>query len=114
MRKPTSYDSKGHKICPECNLGKSSDEYYFVGHAQNHLSYFCKSCTRERTRRRSKKVFNIEVVDDAEGRFVITTLQSGEVIRKQVDLEAKPRRKPRRPYARAYSDKMNKTRKKRY
>jgi hypothetical protein len=64
--------------------------------------------------RMAKKPTSIEVVDDAEGRFVITTLESGEVIRKQVDLEAKPRRKPRRPYARAYSDKMNKTRKKRY
>jgi hypothetical protein len=31
MRKPTSYDSKGHKICPKCKLGKPKDEYYFVG-----------------------------------------------------------------------------------
>lgn len=44
MKKPTVYDLKGHKICPRCNTGKPKSEYYFVGHARDHLSYFCKSC----------------------------------------------------------------------
>ena len=57
---------------------------------------------------------SIEVVEEAEGRFVVTTFPDGEVVRRPVDPRAKPRRKPRKPYARAYSEKINKTRKKRY
>ena len=50
MRKPTSYDSKGHKICPKCNVVKPKEDYYFVGHVRNHLSHLCKLCTRERAK----------------------------------------------------------------
>jgi hypothetical protein len=57
---------------------------------------------------------SIEIVEEAEGRFVVTTFPDGEVVRRLVDPRAKPRKKPRKPYARAYSEKIDKTRKKRY
>src|SRR6476661_7634812 len=50
MRKPTTYDFKGYKICPRCLLGRPNSDYYFVGHVRNHLSHCCKSCTRERAK----------------------------------------------------------------
>ena len=55
---------------------------------------------------------SIEVVENAEGRFVIATYPDGEVVMKPVDPNERQRRKPRKPFARARTDFLNKTRKK--
>ena len=62
----------------------------------------------------AKAPISIEVVEEVEGRFVVTTFSNGDVARKLVDPNAKPRRKPRKPYARAIAEKINMTRKKRF
>ena len=51
---------------------------------------------------------NIEVVDDAGGRFVVETYADGEVVRKNQN--EVPRRKPRKPFARARIPSLDSTR----
>ena len=51
------------------------------------------------------KPANVEVVDSPDGRFVIATFADGTVIRKAVDPTARPKRKPRKPFARARNPK---------
>jgi hypothetical protein len=65
-------------------------------------------------RRKRRKPVKIEVHDEADGRFIVVTFAEGEVVRKLVDPSEKPRRKPRKPYARAYSEKIDRTRRKRF
>jgi hypothetical protein len=60
------------------------------------------------------KPSRIEVVEAADGRFVQATYPDGEVVRTPIDADAKPRRNPRRPYAKAGLDRMDRTKKKRF
>jgi hypothetical protein len=60
------------------------------------------------------KPSRIEVVEAVDGRFVQATYPDGEVVRTPVEADAKPRRKPRHPYAKAGLDRMDRTRKKRF
>ena len=58
---------------------------------------------------------SIEVVDQPDGsRYVVTTFANGDIIKKLVDANAKPARRPRKPIARANFDRFDKSRKKRY
>jgi hypothetical protein len=65
-------------------------------------------------RRRAPKPVSIEVHDEPGGRFVVATFADGEVVRTLVDPDEKPKRKPRKPYARASSKKIDRTRRKRF
>jgi hypothetical protein len=58
------------------------------------------------------KPTSVEVVDTAEGRFVVATYADGSAIRKLVDPNQRPRRKPRKPVARARTASWDKSRKK--
>ena len=49
----------------------------------------------------SKKPVNIEVIEEGGERFVLTTYNDGQVVRCRVDPNQKPKRKPRKPIARA-------------
>jgi hypothetical protein len=60
------------------------------------------------------KPSRIEVVEAGDGRFVQATYPDGEVVRTPIGADAKPRRKPRRPYAKAGLDRMDRTKKKRF
>jgi|GEM_PF-4198356 len=62
----------------------------------------------------NKAPLSIEVVDEAEGRFVIFTYANGDVVRKAVDPNRKPARRPRRPPTKLNSDRMDRTWKKRF
>ncbi len=64
--------------------------------------------------RRTKKIIDIEVVEENDERVVITVDTDGEIKRMLVDRNKKPTRMPRRPYARAWSEKLDRTRKKRF
>jgi hypothetical protein len=44
---------------------------------------------------------SVKVVQKAGHRFVVVTYAGGEVVSKQIDPNEQPRRKPRKPYARA-------------
>jgi hypothetical protein len=55
---------------------------------------------------------SIEVVEERGERFVVATYPDGSVVRKRVDPNERPRRKPRKPIARAKTDMLNKTRRK--
>jgi hypothetical protein len=61
-----------------------------------------------------KKAVSIQVVEEGDERVLITTYSDGEITRVPVDRAKKPRRKPRKPYARAWSEKLDRTRKKRF
>ena len=63
--------------------------------------------------RQTKKIIDIEVVEENDERVVITVDTDGEIKRMLVDSK-KPTRTPRRPYARAWSEKLDRTRKKRF
>jgi hypothetical protein len=65
-------------------------------------------------RAKARKPTRIEVHVEAGSRFIVATFGDGEVVRKLVDPNKKLKRKPRRPYARAYSEKIDRTRKKRF
>ena len=67
-----------------------------------------------KSRRKTRKPLKIEVHDEAIGRFIVATFADGEVVRRLVDPSEKPKRKPRKPYARAYSEKIDRTRRKRF
>jgi hypothetical protein len=51
---------------------------------------------------RKPRVRGIEVEQNDEGRFVLETYEDGTVIRRRVEKGATPRRKPRKPFARAW------------
>jgi hypothetical protein len=51
---------------------------------------------------RKPRVRDIEVDEDEEGRFVVETYEDGTVVRRRVEKDAAPRRKPRKPFARAW------------
>jgi hypothetical protein len=55
---------------------------------------------------------SIEVVEDRGERFVVATYPDGSVVRKAVDPNERPKRKPRKPIARARTDSLDKTRRK--
>jgi hypothetical protein len=55
----------------------------------------------------------VEVVDEADGRFVVLTYADGEVVREPV-VRKKPARRPRRPPTKVFAAKMDRTRKKQY
>ena len=55
---------------------------------------------------------SIEVVESEGQRVVVAIYADGEVVRKPIDPKERPRRKPRKPYARAWSAAKDKTRKK--
>jgi hypothetical protein len=55
---------------------------------------------------------SVEVVDTPDGRFVIANYSDGSVVRKLVDPNERPRRKPRKPVTRAKAASWDKTRKK--
>lgn len=46
------------------------------------------------------KPASIEVQETEEGRLVVMTYADGEVVRKLIDLKARPKRRPRKPFAR--------------
>jgi hypothetical protein len=56
---------------------------------------------------------SIEVVEAAGERFVVATYADGSIVRRRVDPNERPRRKPRKPIARARTESLDKTRKKR-
>ena len=62
----------------------------------------------------ARKPVAIEIVETENGRFVDRTYANGEVVREAVDLERKPTRLPRRPPHRLKSERMDKTRLKRF
>ena len=51
---------------------------------------------------RKKRVQDVRIKEDAEGRFVVETYDDGSVIRRRVEKDARPRRKPRKPIARVW------------
>ena len=55
----------------------------------------------------------IEVVDEAEDRFIVYTYADREVVRKPV-VRKKPARRPRRPPVKVFSAGMDRTRNKQY
>jgi hypothetical protein len=55
---------------------------------------------------------SIEVVESEGRRVVVAIYPDGEVVREPVEPSARPRRKPRKPYARAWNGAKDKTRKK--
>jgi hypothetical protein len=55
---------------------------------------------------------SIEVVEDRGDRFVVATYADGSVVRKRIDANERPRRKPRKPIARARTEMLDKTRRK--
>jgi hypothetical protein len=60
-----------------------------------------------------KRLINIEVIEENDQRVVITIDADGEVKRMPVDRNKKPTRKPRKPFVRVWSEKLDRTRKKR-
>jgi hypothetical protein len=56
----------------------------------------------------SKKPVDIQVIVEGEERFVLTTYDDGQVVRCRVDPNQKPKRKPRKPIARAGLQKSHK------
>ena len=59
-----------------------------------------------------RRPVDIEVVDEAEGRFVVYTYADGEVVRKPV-VKQKPARRPRRPPTKVFVVGIDRTGKKR-
>jgi hypothetical protein len=57
------------------------------------------------------KPHSIEVVEERGERFVVATYADGLVVRTRVDPNERPRRKPRKPIARARTESLDKTRK---
>jgi hypothetical protein len=61
-----------------------------------------------------RKPKSVEVIDEGDERVIVTTFADGEVSRTTVQPDQKPRRRPRRPWARAGLDRFNKTKRKGY
>jgi hypothetical protein len=51
---------------------------------------------------RKPRVQAIEIDEDEEGRFRVQTYEDNTVMRRRVEKGAAPRRKPRKPFARAW------------
>jgi hypothetical protein len=51
---------------------------------------------------RKTRIQDVRIAENSEGRFVVETYADGTVIRRRVEKDAKPRRKPRKPIARAW------------
>jgi hypothetical protein len=56
---------------------------------------------------RKAKPESIEVIDSAGGRFVIATYADGSTTRRAVEANERPKRKPRKPFARARNPKRD-------
>jgi hypothetical protein len=56
---------------------------------------------------------SVEVVENAEGRYVVVTYADGEVVRKLINPNERPQRKPRKPIAHAKTSALNKSKKER-
>jgi hypothetical protein len=61
-----------------------------------------------------RKPISVRVIEEDGARIVVATYAGGDEKRTPVDPSQKPRRKPRKPYARARSEKLDRTRKKRF
>ena len=46
---------------------------------------------------RKAHVQDIQVMETADGRFIVETYDDGTVVRRKVEQDGKPRRKPRKP-----------------
>ena len=55
---------------------------------------------------------SVKVVERAGCRFIVATYVDGEVVCKKIDPNERPRRKPRKPFARARAPSLDRTRKK--
>ena len=55
---------------------------------------------------------SIEVIEEGGERFVEATYADGSIVRKRVDPNKRPKRKPRKPIARARTESLDKTRRK--
>lgn len=62
----------------------------------------------------AKKPVNIEETQEGNDRFILTTYDEGQTVRCRVDPNKKPTRKARKPIARAWSEKLDRTKKKRF
>ena len=51
---------------------------------------------------RKGRIRHVEVTETAEGRYVVTTYEDASVVRRRVEEGSAPRRKPRKPFARAW------------
>jgi len=51
---------------------------------------------------RVARIQGVEVEESPEGRFIVETYEDGTVVRRRVEEGAKPRRKPRKPFVRAW------------
>lgn len=51
---------------------------------------------------RTAHVQDIRVTETSEGRFIVETYDDGMVVRRRINKGARPRRKPRKPIARAW------------
>ena len=60
-----------------------------------------------------KTVIGIEVVEEGEERFVVSTYSDGSVVRKPVNKDERAARRPRRPPIKLGIERMDFTRKKR-
>ena len=62
----------------------------------------------------TKKPIHIEIVEENDERVILTVDADGRVRRVPVDGNKKSTRKPRKHYARAWSEKLDRTKKKRF
>ena len=62
----------------------------------------------------ARKPIIVEVLEERGQRVVVATYADGQVVRTIVQPGQKPRRRPRKPYARAGLDRKNRTRRKTY
>jgi hypothetical protein len=53
------------------------------------------------------RVLDVRIKEDAEGRAVVETYDDGSVVRRRVEKDARPRRKPRKPIARVWRPRDN-------
>ena len=60
-----------------------------------------------------KRLIGIKVVEDGQERFVVLTYADGSVVRKLVDKNGRPARRPRRPPVKLGLERLNLTPKKR-
>jgi hypothetical protein len=61
----------------------------------------------------SPKVERIEVIEEGDDRFVVSTYSDGSIIRTRVNKENKPPRRPRRPWIKLGVGRLDRTPKKR-
>jgi hypothetical protein len=51
---------------------------------------------------RKSHIRDVHVTENLEGRFVVETYDDGTVVRRRVEEDGRPRRRPRKPFARAW------------